>query len=52
MGATVVGKAAAAMADAEFCEREMQALHRIARALAFPDLKRVMNEAWRESKAR
>lgn len=37
------------IADAQFCEREIYALHRIARALVFPDLKRVMNEVWRES---
>jgi tellurite resistance protein len=39
------------IADGEFCEEELQALHRIARILGVKDIKRLMNEAWRESRA-
>jgi uncharacterized tellurite resistance protein B-like protein len=38
------------MADGELAEQEMILLRRLARALDFADLRRVMNEVWHESR--
>jgi uncharacterized tellurite resistance protein B-like protein len=49
--AIVRGVVRVVMADGELADGELVALNRVARALSFAELRRVMNSVWRESRA-